>query len=87
MMLAVAHQRISDQCKQGINLESSIRNNEASRSPPMNLHKYNNITMQYNTVLTKYNNYTCTTWDTMFISNTKFYKGIQFEHHVLHIRR
>ena len=60
MKLAVALQRISNEYKQGIHLESSIRNNEASRSPPMNLYKYNNISKQYNTILTYYNNYTCT---------------------------
>ena len=43
MKLAVALQRISNECKQGIHLESSIRNNEASRSLPMNLCKHNNI--------------------------------------------
>ena len=32
MKLAVALQRISNEYKQGIHLESSIRNNEASRS-------------------------------------------------------
>ena len=58
MKLAVALQRISNEYKQGIHLESSIRNNEASRSPPMNLYKYNNISKQYNTILTWYNNYT-----------------------------
>ena len=47
MKLAVALQRISNEYKQGIHLESSIRNNEASRSPPMNLYKYNNISKQY----------------------------------------
>ena len=52
MMPAVALQRIPNQYKQGIHLESSIRNNEASRSPPMNLCKHNNISKQYNTILT-----------------------------------
>ena len=52
MKLAVALQRISNEYKQGIHLESSIRSNEASRSPPMNLYKYNNISKQYNTILT-----------------------------------
>ena len=51
MKLAVALQRISSEYKQGIHLESSIRNNEAIRSPPMNLYKYNNISKQYNTIL------------------------------------
>ena len=45
MKLAVALQRISNEYKQGRHLESSIRNNEASRSPPMNLCKHNNISM------------------------------------------
>ena len=52
MKLAVALQRISNEYKQGRHSESSIRNNEASRSPPMNLYKYNNISKQYNTILT-----------------------------------
>ena len=45
MKPAVALQRISNQYKQGRHSESSIRNHEASRGPPMNLYKHNNISM------------------------------------------
>ena len=45
MKLAVALQRISNEYKQGRHSESSIGNNEASHSPPMNLCKHNNISM------------------------------------------
>ena len=45
MKPAVALQRISNQYKQGRHSESSIRNHEAGRGPPMNLYKHNNISM------------------------------------------
>ena len=47
MKPAVALQRISNQYKQGRHAESSIRNNKASRGPPMNLYKYISLIVCY----------------------------------------